>query len=61
MFSGEQRIVSYIEEARCLKVKSGGTCVIAIHGAISGSLRCCEAVGMVRSLGEIDCVTALHN
>ena len=42
-------------------VKPGGTCILASHGAVSGSVRRCEVVGLVRLLVEIDCVTALHN
>ena len=42
-------------------VKPGGTYIIASHGAVSGSVRCCEAVWLVRLLGGIDCVAALHN
>jgi hypothetical protein len=41
--------------------KLGGTYIIASHGSVSGSVPCCEAVGLVRLLGEIYCVTALHN
>ena len=54
---------SYVIRTLCIlfNVKPGGTCIIAIHGAVSGSVRRCEAVGLVRLLGEIDCVSALPN
>ena len=49
-FANAPHLTSYAHSAYCLMLNLGGTCIIAIHAAVTGSVRRCEAVWLVRLL-----------